>query len=183
MDCSRVVDDVRPKPSWEYRTATVPNPMRARLRIACTATCGSLEQACTTMSPPLRAGSIFSLGNFGRSTSASGFLSAMPNRSTPSLTKNDGPKPMVSVSCDGGRPSASPVSVGGEYGFWPVAPLGNASLPWVIRSAISVQSASILITSSRLRVVTSNVAKCMRSWASVTMPAWCGPRNGTAACR
>ena len=81
------------------------------------------------MSPPLRAGSIFSFGNFGRSTSCAGFLSAIRNRSTPSLRKKDGPNPIVSVSCDGGRPSASPVSVGGAYRFWPVAPLANASSP------------------------------------------------------
>ena len=26
--------------------------------------------------------------------------------------------------------------------------------------------------------MTSNAAKCRRSWAGVTMPAWCAPRNG-----
>ena len=113
VDWSRVVDDVRPKPSCEYRTATVPNPTRARLRMACTATCGSLAHACTQMSPPHLAGSMISLGNFGRSASAAGRWSAMPNRSLPSLAKNDGPNPIVSVSADAGSPSASPVSSGG----------------------------------------------------------------------
>ena len=42
--------------------------------MACTATCGSLAQACTQMSPPQRAGSIVSLGNFGRSRSGCGPL-------------------------------------------------------------------------------------------------------------
>ena len=31
---------------------------------------------------------------------------------------------------------------------------------------------------ARESVVTSNAAKCSRSWAGVTMPAWCAPRNG-----
>jgi hypothetical protein len=39
------VDEVRPKPSWLQRTATTPKPSRARLRTACTATCGSSAQA------------------------------------------------------------------------------------------------------------------------------------------
>jgi hypothetical protein len=72
VDCSRVVDEVRPKPSCEYRTAAVPNPTRARLRMAWTATCGSLAQAWTTMSPPQRDGSRDSLANFGRSARGSG---------------------------------------------------------------------------------------------------------------
>ena len=53
----RVVDEVRPKPSWLHRTDTTPKPIRTRLRTACTATCGSLAQAWMQMSPPLRAGS------------------------------------------------------------------------------------------------------------------------------
>ena len=28
------------------------------------------------------------------------------------------------------------------------------------------------------RRATSNAAKCSRSWAGVTMPAWCAPKNG-----
>ena len=45
------VVEVRPKPSCDQRTATVPKPMRARLRIACTATCGSSAQAWMHRSP------------------------------------------------------------------------------------------------------------------------------------
>ena len=66
------VEEVRPKPSWAHRTATVPKPMRARLRIACTATCGSWAQACTQRSPLLRAGSRLSAGKCGSSSSAAG---------------------------------------------------------------------------------------------------------------
>ena len=47
-----LVDEVRPKPSCDQRTETVPKPIRARLRIACTATCGSSAQAWTHRSPP-----------------------------------------------------------------------------------------------------------------------------------
>ncbi len=50
--CARDVDDVRPYPSWDQRTLTTPKPIRARLRTAWTATCGSLAHACTQMSPP-----------------------------------------------------------------------------------------------------------------------------------
>ena len=57
VTCACEVDDVRPKPSWLQRTATTPKPIRTRLRTACTATCGSSEQAWMTMSPPERAGS------------------------------------------------------------------------------------------------------------------------------
>src|SRR5690348_14213943 len=39
------------------------------------------------------------------------------------------------------------------------------------------------MTSSRLSVVTSKAQKCIRSWASVMMPACRSPRNGTAVCR
>jgi hypothetical protein len=42
---ARVVDDVRPKPSCDQRSDARPNAIRARLRTACTATCGSSAQA------------------------------------------------------------------------------------------------------------------------------------------
>ena len=52
--CYVDVDDVRPKPSWDQRSAALPKAIRARLRIACTATCGSSAQAWTHRSPSLR---------------------------------------------------------------------------------------------------------------------------------
>src|ERR1700709_1980474 len=49
---SRLVVEVRPKPSWDQRMVTVPRPIRARLRIAWKTTWGSSAQAWTQMSPP-----------------------------------------------------------------------------------------------------------------------------------
>ena len=57
VSCARLVDDVRPKPSCDQRITTPPRPMRARLRTAWNATCGSSAHACTQRSPPLCAGS------------------------------------------------------------------------------------------------------------------------------
>ena len=109
---------------------TLPKPIRARLRIACTATCGSSAQAWTHRSPPLRALSRLSPGNCGRSTSASGRRSARPKRS---FSNREGPKPIVSVSRDGLSPSASPVSSGGASARPPYAPSPTAC-PAVIRA-------------------------------------------------
>jgi hypothetical protein len=67
-----LVEAVRPKPSWDQRTATVPRPIRARLRIAWKATCGSSEQAWTQTSPPDSAGSSSSRGSGGSGRSAAG---------------------------------------------------------------------------------------------------------------
>ena len=105
--------------------------------MACTATCGSSAQAWTHRSPPLRAGSRLSPGNCGRSTSASGRRPGQVRTSS----KRDGPKPIVSVSRDGLRPSASPVSSGGASASPPYAPSPTAC-PAVIRAAAAVQSFS-----------------------------------------
>ena len=43
--CADVVREVRPKPSCDQRSRARPKAMRLRLRIACTATCGSSAQA------------------------------------------------------------------------------------------------------------------------------------------
>ena len=48
-----VVRDVRPKPSCDQRRRARPNAMRLRLRIACTATCGSSAHAWMHRSPPV----------------------------------------------------------------------------------------------------------------------------------
>ena len=82
------------------------------------------------------------------------------------------------VSPDGGSPIASPVSSGGRSAAPWVGPTGPAAAPWVIRSAASVQARSSATSSSRESVVTSKAAKCSRSWAGVTIPAWCSPWNG-----
>ena len=65
------------------------------------------------MSPPVSSGSSASPAKCGRSARAAGRRSARPKRSLPSRAEQRGPKPIVSVSRDGGRPSASPVSSGG----------------------------------------------------------------------
>ena len=57
---------------------------------------------------------------------------ARPKRSTPSRSNSVGPKPTVSVSRAGCRPSASPVSVGGSASLVAGSPTGR---PWVRRSA------------------------------------------------
>ena len=178
------VVEVRPKPSCDQRTETVPKPIRARLRIACTATCGSSAQAWMQRSPYERAGSSVSAGKCGSVRSAAGCRSARPNRSLPSSVRNsDGPKPKVIVSPLGGSPIASPVSSGGVLEAPSTGPTVPAGLPAVIRSAASVHCWSSATSWSRSSVVTSNAAKCSRSWAGVTMPAWCAPRKAYDAAR
>ena len=172
------VVEVRPKPSCDQRTATVPKPIRARLRIAWTATWGSSAQAWTQRSPYERPGSSSSAGKCGSVRSAVGWRPARPNRSVPSSSRNsDGPKPKVIVSPLGGRPSASPVSSGGRLEGPSTGPIGPAGSPRVIRSAASVHLLSSSTSASRSVLVTSKAAKCSRSWAGVTMPAWCAPRK------
>ena len=74
------------------------------------------------------------------------------------------------------RPSASPVSVGGaSYDVGAPSPTG---CPAVICRAAAVHACSSATSSSRESVVTSKAAKCSRSWAGVTMPAWCAPSKG-----
>ncbi len=79
-----------------------------------------------------------------------------------------------------GSPTASPVSSGGRSAAPSTAP-PPAGRPRVIRSAASVQALSSATSCARDPVVTSKAAKCSRSWAGVTMPAWCAPRNAYAA--
>ena len=47
--------------------------------------------------------------------------------------------------------------------------------PCVIAAAAAVQARSSSTSSAREVAVTSNDAKCSRSWAGVTIPAWCSP--------
>jgi hypothetical protein len=95
----------------------------------------------------------------------------------PSFSKSVGPNPMVRVSRDGGRPSASPVSSGGAAGWPPTAPR-PAGCPAVIASAAIVHSRSIAIRAVLSSVTTSKAAKCSRSWTGVAIPAWFAPWNG-----
>ena len=172
--CAVDVDDVRPKPSCDQRTAVVPNPIRTRLRTACTATCGSSAQAWMHRSPPDSAGSIWSPVKRGSSASPGGFSAP-----SPSLSNSEAPTPKVSVSDAAGNPSASPVSVGGASGLRLTAPPGVVSAPATIRSAAAVHFRSRARTWAGSLVVRSSATKCSRSWAGVMIPACCGPRNGT----
>ena len=97
--CARLVDDVRPNPSCDQRTVTTPRPIRARLRTAWKATCGSSAHAWTQRSPPLRAGSSSSPGSGGSGASAGGRWAASPKRASNSA----GPNPNVTVSRAGGQ--------------------------------------------------------------------------------
>ncbi len=73
---------------------------------------------------------------------------------------------------------ASPVSSGGARGAPSVGPIGPAGRPRVNRSAAMVHCFNSRTRAAREPVVTSNAAKWRRSWAGVTMPAWCVPRKG-----
>ena len=166
------VEAVRPKPSWDQRTAARPKAIRARLRTACTATWGSSAQAWMQRSPSDLAGSRLSAGKCGSRFSAAGWRAASPKRSLPPERNRLGPNPKVMVSPVGGSPIASPVSSGGAPYGPEVGPTSPAPRPRVIRSAATVQSRSSPIRSSRESVMRSNAAKCSRSCIGVMMPAW-----------
>ena len=93
-----LVDEVRPKPSWLQRTATVPKPIRTRLRIACTATCGSFGTGLYADVPAAAGRVEVVAAEGGQVLEALRPRSARPNRPS----KSEGPKPIVRV-----RPEAS----------------------------------------------------------------------------
>ena len=98
-----------------------------------------------TMSPPQRAGSSLSLGNFGRVGQRAGrWWRCRTGRAV--LTKNPGPNPTSGSAAMPAVPRASPVSAGAVRGLRPTAP-SAAAPPAVIRSAIVVHSRSIATTS------------------------------------
>ncbi len=112
VDWAAVVFDVRPKPSCDHRIVARPNAMRLRLRIACTATCGSSAQAWMHRSPSERSGSRSSFRKAGSRSRPAGLRPSSPNRAS----NSDGPNPNVMVRLLAGSPSASPVSSGGASG-------------------------------------------------------------------
>ena len=152
---------------------------RTRLRIACTATCGSLAHAWMQRSPPDRAGSRSSPRNAGRSASAGGRCAPQAEP----VVEERRPEAERERERRRRQPSASPVSGGGASGLPPTAPPGAASAPTVIRSAARVQLCSRSTSAARSLVDTSSATKCSRSWAGVMIPAWCGPRKGIGASR
>ena len=168
MGIVRPVLDVRLNPSCDQRIATTPRPIRAKLRIAWNATCGSSAHACTTRSPSLIPGFNSSAANGGSAASAAGQRAASPNRSTPSRSNSVGPKPNVTVSREASRSNASPVSTGGAKGSPSMVPTGR---PAHISAAASVHSRIRSRSSRGSSVVTSNAAISRRSCGGVSIPA------------
>ena len=160
---------------------TVPKPIRARLRIACTATCGSSAQAWTHRSPPAaRRVERRRPGSAGAARRASGCRSARPNRSRPSPSRNSaGPEAEGEREAARRQPERLAGVVAAERRTAPsTAPIARpAARPSSARRPRSTRCSSAT-SSSRSSVVTSNAAKCSRSWPGVTMPAWCSPWNG-----
>ncbi len=164
-----LVLDARLKPSCHQRSCATPFATRTILRTAWKATWESSAQAWMQRSPPERPVSNSSPGMAGMSASWFGLCPARPNRSTPSRSNRVGPKPMVSVSLEGGWLSASPVSSGGREGCRGPSPTG---FPSHIRAAASDQARSSCWSWVRSSVVTSKAAKCMWFCVGVAMPAW-----------
>ena len=77
----------------------------------------------------------------------------------PSLSKNVGPNPTVTVSDAAGRSSASPVSSGAASRLRGSAPFSAASRPWVMRSAAAVHLLSIRWTAALPVEVRSSAVK------------------------
>ena len=146
--------------------------------MACTATCGSSAQAWTHRSPPLRAVSRLSPGNFGRSTSASGRPSGRaPNRLV-EQRRAEADRERQPGRASGPAPRrCRPAGPRPDRRTRPRRPLPGGHPPRPPPSSPSAAATN----SSRSSVFTSNAAKCSRSCTGVAMPAWCAPWNGTAA--
>ena len=109
-----------------------------------------------------------------------GCRSARPKRSLPSSSRNSaGPEPEGDRQPAGGQADRLAGVVGRQVGWRPrsarpaPARLARGSSAPRPRSTPSAARPA----RSRTSVVTSNAAKCSRSWAGVTMPAWCSPRK------
>ena len=136
------VEDVRPKPSCDQRTDARPKAIRARLRTACTATCGSSAQAWTHRSPSER----FGVELVGREV-----RQPLQRRRLP----GGQPEPVLAAGAEQRRPEPEgdgqprrrqPDRLAGVVRRGVVRPGGGADLagprPRVIRSAATVQSCS-----------------------------------------
>ena len=169
------VDDVRPKPSWDQRDrgpserdpGQVADRVHRHLRIV-----GTGLDAEVAVGP----GRIEVVGREVRQPSQ--------RRRLPTGE----PEPVLAAAAEQARAEAEgdrqagrrqPDRLAGVVGRRVVRARGRPDLagvrPWVIRAAASVQSFSSPMSSSRESVVTSNAAKCRRSCAGVTMPAWWAP--------
>ena len=127
---------------------TAPRPMRARLRTAWKATCGSSAQAWTQRSPPERSGRARRRAAAGSGRSAA--AGARPGRSGRAvLVEQRRPEAERHRERGGGRPTASPVSCGGseQRCRCRARPARRA----VIRAAASVHARSRSRRSARAR--------------------------------
>ena len=167
--CARLVDDGAPEAELRPAHASpTPRPMRARLRTAWKATCGSSAHACTQRSPPLRAGSSSSPGSAGRSRSGCRPLvgaarSASSNSDGPEAEGDRQPRRRQAERLAGvlrAAPSASPLAP--PTGAPGRHPRGGAG-------PVAQQLAQV---AARTPSSTSKAAKCSRSCAGVAMPAW-----------
>ena len=151
--------------------------MRARLRTAWKATCGSSAHACTQRSPPLRARVELVAGKCGQVAQRAGRCAASPKRSSNSV----GPKPERDRQPRGGqaerprrcRPAAprlrrrsSPTGAPGRH------PRGGRP---------STRAAGRAASVARMPSSTSKAAKCRRSCGGVAIPAWWSPSKATVA--
>ena len=113
--CARLVVDVRPNPSCDQRITTLPRPMRARLRTAWNATCGSSAHACTTRSPPERSRSSSSPGSARQVAQQRGLLRPQAEAVLAAALEERRSQPEGDRQlAPGVRPEASPVSAGGR---------------------------------------------------------------------
>ena len=168
MVWASVVDDVRPKPSCDHRSA--------RRRGRSGRSCGSRgTRPAGRRSTPARrgrrrrspAGARRREGAAGRERSA-GRSRASPKRSSKKL----GPKPTVIVRWPGVSPTASPVSIGGRSGV--VLDRADRAARHHPRRGGGPGAEHRLDRVDVGRRGRSNAANASRSWAGVAMPAWCG---------
>ena len=178
---SVLVDDVRPNPSWRPAHRRPPRSRAGR-------GCGprARRPAGRWRRPGCRGrrrsgpGRGRRRGSAGRSCSAAGLRSASPNRSSNSdgaEAEGDGQpgrrQPDRPRRCPAGRRR------GRRRRRRPARPRRRRSSA---RRRGSTSSAGRR-AAARSLVTTSRATKCSRSWAGVTMPAWCAPRNGIGASR
>ena len=160
--CALLVLEVRPNPSWDHRIATdaaaepgqVADDVEGDLRVVRSRPGCTGRRRCGRARAGRR-------GTAGCRPARPGAARARPNRSS----NSDGPKPIVTVSCAGGRPSASPVSSGGDSGDSAPGPTGS---PRVIRRR----------RRSRPRAA-SRRSRPVRAWSRRTRRTPAGPAPGS----
>ena len=170
------------------RTRAATSAPRRRAERRCGPGCGrrARRPAGRRRTPARRGRRRCAPGPGGRPGSAAGRQRGRARRGEPEpvaavgVANSVGPNPNVSVRPGGGSPSASPVSSRRRLVRAADRPVrtGRLALGHAAPRPRSTPASSAT-SSSRDVVVTSNAAKCSRSWAGVTMPAWCSRRTGT----